>query len=65
MRDDVAGRYVGNDVVDEAGLEDALGEIRERALSTAEALRGGRIAPCPERCSPNGCAHPTICRAGG
>jgi len=65
VRDDVAGRYVGNDVVDEAGLEDALGEIRERALSTAEALRGGRIAPCPERCSPNGCAHPTICRAGG
>ena len=35
-----------NDVVDEAGLEEALGEIRERALSTAEALRGGRIAPC-------------------
>jgi RecB family exonuclease len=65
VRDDVAGRYVGNDVVDEAGLEDALGEIRERALSTAESLRGGRIAPCPERCSPNGCAHPTICRAGG
>ncbi len=65
VRDDVAGRYVGNDVVDEAGLEVALGEVRERALSTAEALRGGRIAPCAERCSPNGCAYPTICRAGG
>jgi hypothetical protein len=65
VRDDVAGRYVGNDVVDEAGLEEALGEIRERALTTAEALRGGRIAPCAERCSPNGCAYPTICRAGG
>jgi hypothetical protein len=65
VRDDVAGRYVGTDVVDEAGLEDALGEIRDRALTTAEALRGGRIAPCPERCAPNGCAHPTICRAGG
>jgi PD-(D/E)XK nuclease superfamily len=65
VRDDVAGRYVNNDVVDEAGVEDALGEIRERALSTAEALRGGRIEPCAERCSPNGCAYPTICRAGG
>ena len=42
VRDDVAGRYVKNDVVDEPGLEEALGEIRERALSTAEALRGGR-----------------------
>jgi len=65
VRDDVAGRYVGNDVVDEAGLEAALGEIRDRALSTAESLRAGRIAPCAERCSPNGCAYPTICRAGG
>jgi hypothetical protein len=65
VRNDVAGRYVGTDVVDEDGLEAALVEVRERALSTAEAMRGGRIAPCPERCSPNGCAHPTICRAGG
>jgi RecB family exonuclease len=65
VRDDVPGRYVGTDVVDEAGLEDALGEIRERALTTAEALRGGRIAPCADRCSPKGCAYPTICRAGG
>ena len=65
VRADVAGSYVGTDVVDEAGLEDALGEIRERALSTADALRGGRIAPCAERCSPKGCAYPTICRAGG
>ncbi len=65
VRDDVAGRYVKNDVVDEPGLEAALGEIRERALSTAEALRGGRIAPCAEKCSPGGCAYPTICRAGG
>ncbi len=65
VRADVEGRYVSTDVVGEAGLEDALGEIRERALATAAAMRGGRIAPCPERCSPNGCAHPTICRAGG
>jgi RecB family exonuclease len=65
VRDDVPGRYVGTDVVGEAELEDALGEVRERALATAAALRAGRITPCPERCSPNGCAHPTICRAGG
>jgi RecB family exonuclease len=65
VREDVAGRYVGTDVVDEAGLEQALGEIRDRALTTAAELRGGRIAPCAERCAPNGCAYPTICRAGG
>jgi RecB family exonuclease len=65
VRADVPGRYVTTDVVGEDELDTALGEVRERARATAEALRAGRIAPCPERCAPNGCAHPTICRAGG
>ena len=47
VRDDVAGRYVSNDVVDEAGLEAALDEVRERALETAAALQAGRIARLP------------------
>src|SRR4051794_16338677 len=65
VRSDVPGRYVSTDVVGEDELDEALAEVRERALATAAALREGRIAPCPERCSPNGCAHPTICRAAG
>ena len=65
VRDDVPGRYVSTDVVDEPALEAALDEVRERALETAAALRAGRVSACPERCSPKGCAYPTICRAGG
>ena len=65
VRDDVPGRYVSTDVVDEPALETALDEVRERALETAAALQAGRVSACPERCSPKGCAYPTICRAGG
>jgi len=65
VRDDVPGRYVSTDVVTEPELEAALEEVRERALETAAALQAGRVSACPERCSPKGCAYPTICRAGG
>jgi hypothetical protein len=65
VRDDVPGRYVATDVVSEAELEAALEAARERALETARALRSGEVRACPDRCSPNGCAYPTICRAGG
>ncbi len=65
VRDDVPGKYVSTDVVSEAELEEALGEVRERALETAAALQAGEVKACPEKCSPNGCAYPTICRAGG
>ena len=46
-------------------LDEALDEVRERALETARELQAGAVQACPERCSPNGCAYPTICRAGG
>ena len=46
-------------------LEAALDEVRERALETAAALQAGEVRACPEKCSPKGCAYPTICRAGG
>ena len=65
IRDDVAGRYVATDVVSEEELNEALDEVRERALDTARELQAGAVKACPERCSPNGCAYPTICRAGG
>ena len=28
-------------------------------------LQAGEVRACPEKCSPKGCAYPTICRAGG
>ena len=65
VRDDVPGRYVSTDVVSEPELEAALEEVRSRAIETAQELQGGNVRACPDRCSPNGCAYPTICRAGG
>src|SRR5215218_2829227 len=65
VRDDVPGRYVATDVVPAAQLEEALEEVRERALDTARSLRSGEVRACPEKCSPKGCAYPTICRAAG
>ncbi len=65
VRDDVPGRYVSTDVVSAAELDAALEEVRERALETASELQAGHVKACPDRCSPNGCAYPTICRAGG
>ena len=47
VRDDVDGRYVSTDVVDEAGLEAALDEVRERALETAAGAARGRGAGVP------------------
>jgi hypothetical protein len=65
VREDVPGRYVATDVVSEEELEAALDDVRERALETAHALQAGAVKACPEKCSPKGCAYPTICRAGG
>ena len=64
VRDDVPGGYVNRDVVDRDAFEAQLEAARELAARTAEAMHGGRIAPCPERCSSRGCRYPAICRAG-
>jgi len=63
VRDDVAGRYVNGDVVDTPAFEGGLAEASALAAETARDLRAGRILPCPDRCSPSGCAYPAICRA--
>src|SRR4051812_3489933 len=65
VRDDVPGRYVATDKVSAAEMDAALEEVRSKALETAAALRAGEVRACPEKCSPKGCAYPTICRAGG
>jgi ATP-dependent helicase/DNAse subunit B len=63
VRDDVPGRYVNGDRVAAAAFAEGLEAARAAAARAAAELRAGRIAPCPERCSPQGCAHPGICRA--
>jgi RecB family exonuclease len=63
LREDVADGAVDNDVVDAAGFQALLDGAREHALEAAASLRAGRISPCPERCTPKGCAYPGICRA--
>ena len=65
VRDDVPGRYVATDKVSAEELDTALEAVRAKALETAAALRAGEVRACPEKCSPKGCAYPTICRAGG
>jgi ATP-dependent helicase/DNAse subunit B len=42
-----------------AALDDAV----ERAIAVAAELRSGRLAPCPQTCSRDGCAYPGICRS--
>jgi hypothetical protein len=43
----------------EAELDDAV----QRAIAVAAELRSGRLEPCPQTCSRNGCAYPGICRS--
>jgi ATP-dependent helicase/DNAse subunit B len=64
VEEEVPGRYVSTDVVDEGALRAQLGNARAEAASAVTRLRAGDIRPCPQTCSPNGCAYPTICRAG-
>ncbi len=63
-RDDAPGSYVGTDVADPGEFADTLEVARARAEEAARELHAGRIRPCPERCTPRGCAYPAICRAG-
>jgi RecB family exonuclease len=63
VRDDVPGRYVNGDVVDEQAFEAGLDAARAAAARAAADMRAGRIHACPDSCSPKGCAYPGICRA--
>jgi RecB family exonuclease len=65
VRDDVPGRYVNGDVVDDEAFDAGLEAARALAAQAASDLRAGRIRACPEGCLPaGGCAYPAICRAG-
>ena len=63
VRPEVADGAVDNDVVDAAEWEALLDELRRTAEGAARRMHDGDIRPCPERCTPKGCAYPGICRA--
>jgi RecB family exonuclease/superfamily I DNA/RNA helicase len=64
VRDDVPGSYVAGDRLDPEAFAAVLDVAREAAVAAARDLRAGRIRACPGSCTPRGCAHPGICRAG-
>ncbi len=64
VRDDVPGRYVNGDVVDEEAFAAGLEDARAVAVRAAAELRAGNVRPCPERCGWGGvCSYPGICRS--
>jgi RecB family exonuclease len=60
---ELAGGFVGNDGREPEKLAAELHDAQERAVEIAARLRTGRLTPCPENCSRNGCAYPGICRS--
>ena len=55
---DAAAGLVANDVLDPGAWEALLDELRAEAEDAAARLRAGELVPCPERCTPRGCALP-------
>ncbi len=60
---EAAAGLVETDVVDAGEWEALLDELRADAEAAAARMRAGDLRPCPERCTPRGCAYPGICRA--
>jgi hypothetical protein len=44
-------------------LDALLADAAERAVTLAATLRAGRLEPCPQNCSRDGCKYPAICRS--
>ena len=44
-------------------LDEMLADAAERAVTLAATLRAGRLEPCPQNCSRDGCKYPAICRS--
>ncbi|HEY2319087.1 MAG TPA: PD-(D/E)XK nuclease family protein [Solirubrobacteraceae bacterium] len=44
-------------------VEALLGDAAERAVGLAASLRAGKLEPCPQNCSRDGCKYPAICRS--
>jgi ATP-dependent helicase/DNAse subunit B len=54
---------LANDAREQAELDAVLADAEERAVELATRLRGGRLEPCPQSCSRDGCKYPGICWA--
>ncbi len=59
----IGSGVVANDGREQAELEEVLAEAEERAVGLAMRLRSGRLEPCPQTCSRDGCRYPGICWA--
>jgi hypothetical protein len=60
----IGSGVVANDAREQAALDEILAEAEQRAVALAMELRSGRLEPCPQTCSRDGCRYPGICRAG-
>jgi ATP-dependent helicase/DNAse subunit B len=58
----VGARVVDRDARSAEELRELLREAEERAVAITVRLRSGRLAPCPETCSRDGCRYPGVCR---
>jgi hypothetical protein len=59
----VGDRLVATDAREPGQIDDALQDASHRAVELARQLRTGRLEPCPQTCSRQGCAYPGICRS--
>jgi ATP-dependent helicase/DNAse subunit B len=59
----VGSGVVATDAREPAEIDAALAEAADRAVTLAVALRAGRLTPCPQTCTRDGCAYPAICRS--
>ena len=55
-------RHNSKDVVGAEQWEELLDQLVALAADAARAIDDGEIAPCPSRCSDDGCRHPWLCR---
>ncbi len=61
----VGARVVHTDARSQEELDELLEDAAARAVAIAAELRSGRLEPCPETCSREGCMFPGICRSQG
>jgi ATP-dependent helicase/DNAse subunit B len=59
----IGSGVVANDAREQPELDAVLAAAEERAVALAMELRSGRLAPCPQTCSRDGCRYPGICWA--
>jgi hypothetical protein len=63
--EETPGSYFRTDIVDELEFEEKLKAIQTQVAAAGGEMLAGKIEPCPNRCGPNGCSYPTICRVEG